>query len=416
MAGDIAGSRARTEAELAAAWQAVAGDDATLADADGRAYSVVFAGRRWGGPGPDFQGAVLARPDGTLVRGDVEIHRRASGWALHGHDADPAYASVVLHVVQSNDALTVDCHGRVVPTVSLDDNVGGGLFRAGHRASPCEPAVPALLRVVEAAGRERFREKVARFERDLQRTPADQVVWRGISEALGYSPNVKPFAHLADVVSWARCADVARRHGPVGLTALLLGSAGFLDAASLAEAHVWRALEWQGDVRQELTTADWHLASVRAANHPARRLRGLVDLAERWLRCQPTASPTEQLLSAVRGAASDRRPRLWRLVEATPWIGRGRAQVIAGNVLLPFAAAAGCGEAWALYERAPREPTNHIVRYMGEQLALPSAAIKRACQQQGLLHLFKRTCAARRCDECAARARRSEPARPGQLV
>src|SRR5918912_270652 len=52
--------RTPTEAELAAAWEAGAGGPTPLVDSRGRRLHVVFPGRRWGGPGPDFRRAVLA--------------------------------------------------------------------------------------------------------------------------------------------------------------------------------------------------------------------------------------------------------------------------------------------------------------------------------------------------------------------
>jgi hypothetical protein len=78
--------------------------------------------------------------------------------------------------------------------------------------------------------------------------------------------------------------------------------------------------------------------------------------------------------------------------------------VIVVNVLLPFASAAGLAEAAALFERLPGEPANRIVRYMAGQLGGPEQLVRfrGACQQQGLLHLFKLTCAARVCERCPA--------------
>src|SRR5262249_11265829 len=66
-------------------------------------------------------------------------------------------------------------------------------------------------------------------------------------------------------------------------------------------------------------------------------------------------------LAAVARAAHARWPALWRFAYAPPWVGRGRAQVIANNVLVPFAAAAGLPDAAAeLYERLPGEPSNRV--------------------------------------------------------
>ena len=64
---------------------------------------VIFPGRRGRGPGPDFRGAVIAGPSAIPVRGDVELHVRASDFRGHGHHRDPAYQNIVLHVVFHDD-------------------------------------------------------------------------------------------------------------------------------------------------------------------------------------------------------------------------------------------------------------------------------------------------------------------------
>jgi len=120
------------------------------------------------------------------------------------------------------------------------------------------------------------------------------------------------------------------------------------------------------------------------------------------------SGPAEYVLEQIAvAAAGRRRTSLWRLGRASPWIGVGRAQVIANNVLLPFAAAAGVGEAAGLFERAAGEPSNRVLRYMASQLGGGTGIrFNGACHQQGLLHLFQHTCAARVCERCPARALR----------
>ena len=79
------------------------------------------------------------------------------------------------------------------------------------------------------------------------------------------------------------------------------------------------------------------------------------------------------------------------------------------NVLVPFAVAAGCADAADLFDRLPGEPSNRVVRYMAEQLGQTAGTTERrvrfrgALLQQGLLHLFKATCATRLCGACPAR-------------
>lgn len=408
--------RLRSEHELADAWQQRAYAARWLVDCCGRHLRVVFPGRRWGGPGPDFVGAVLAQMDGTLVRGDVEIHLRASSWSAHRHASDPAYARVVLHVVQDADAVVVAADGGHLSTVTLEPERNSlelgspelvrGPPRGGLERVPCVRDAAAVLQIVEAAGNERFRARAARFEGDLSAVDADQVVWRGVAEALGYQRNRQPFGQLADAVPWAQAVTVVAERGPVGLAGLLLGVAGLLGEATLPEAHAWRALQRTQAWRAVLAAHSWDRRQVRAANTPAQRCRGLAELAARWVAAaaERHVGLAEQALEAVEHATRVRHPRLWCFVCAAPWIGRGRAQVVAVNVLLPFAAAAGVGEAAELYGRLPGEPSNRVVRYMAQQLGAPAVRFRGARHQQGLLQLFKMTCATRLCECCPARA------------
>jgi hypothetical protein len=145
---------------------------------------------------------------------------------------------------------------------------------------------------------------------------------------------------------------------------------------------------------------------VRAANAPEQRCRGLAEVAARWMAADGARAgrgPAEQVLADVATASRARWPKLWPLTSAAPWIGRGRAQIIAINVLVPFAAAGGLAEAHNLFERLPGEPSNRVLRYMAGQLGGPGVRFRGACHQQGLLHLFNFTCAARVCERCPAR-------------
>src|SRR5258706_3172195 len=92
------------ETELIARWAAGEWREATLLASDGQQYRVVYEGRRGGGAGPDFRDAVLACPDGARLHGDVELYLRAANWRAHGHQRDPRYDDVVLHVVLAGSA------------------------------------------------------------------------------------------------------------------------------------------------------------------------------------------------------------------------------------------------------------------------------------------------------------------------
>ena len=80
----------------------------------GEAIEVVDPGRRNPNAGPDFFNAKVRIGD-RLWAGNVEMHLRASDWTVHGHSADKAYDSVVLHVVTEADAEVFRSNGEAVP-------------------------------------------------------------------------------------------------------------------------------------------------------------------------------------------------------------------------------------------------------------------------------------------------------------
>lgn len=386
----------RSEEALCRAWEQRCFGPEALVDSAGRRLTVVFPGRRWGGPGPDFRGAVLAREDGTLIRGDVEVHLRSSGWRAHGHAADPLYRNVMLHVVGAADATASADDGRSIPSLLLapaEDSPAS----ISSLPAPCTRHPADVRRVLREAGRQRFAAKTARLEGDITWAGPEQTLWRGVAEALGYSANADPMQRLAEAVTWPEAAASAG-DGSQAVSALLLGSAGLLEAFSPLEANVWRSLEARG-ARCWLSVSAWHRAAVRPASDPARRLRGLAEIARRWSALR--GEHITELLAAVRSPGGAPRAPLEALF-ASPFVGAGRARILVVNVLLPFAAACGLDEAASVYERMPAEPHSRPTRYMATQLGLPPGTRLTACDQQGLLHLFKSSCTARHCERCPA--------------
>ena len=68
--------------------------------------------------GPDFLNARIEL-DGKGMTGPVEIHVRERDWFVHGHDTDPRYGAVILHVVLYASAAGKS--PRRLPTIILAD-------------------------------------------------------------------------------------------------------------------------------------------------------------------------------------------------------------------------------------------------------------------------------------------------------
>lgn len=78
-------------------------------------------------------------PDGTIRRGDVEIHLRCSDWRQHRHQWDPRYHRVILHVIATG-ALKAVPHERfrLIPTVALPQETA-----SSHVRCPANSQVPS---------------------------------------------------------------------------------------------------------------------------------------------------------------------------------------------------------------------------------------------------------------------------------
>jgi hypothetical protein len=375
----------RREADLAARWAAGAWRGAILRSEEGETFRVVFEGRRGGGAGPDFRDAVLARADGVYCYGDIELHLRPAGWHAHGHASDPRYNDLALHVVLSRSgrdpSRTALASGATVPLVVLDDGLSlpsispnGDSFRW-----PCADTALAgdskhLAALLHAAGMARFVGHATQLECLLHDAEGDEhgghmwdapnrVLWLTLAEALGYG----------------RDRVALRRLGQS-----LLGNAESLEYADLPAIERSRAAGLLA----------WH---ARWGPHG-----GPWEALERHLRAgEPRvalASLRAALRVAERGAVSP-----------------GRADIVAVNVVLPFAAALGATRgdmalrerATALYSAWLGLPSNQIVREMARTLGL--ARLPRgALAQQGLHHLWQAYCREKCCARC--------PCNPGAPV
>ncbi len=386
------------EALLARLWRERAARREAFTTLDGRRVRVLYPGRPGTGAGPDFRDALLER-DGTTVRGDVEVHRRLGEWYSHGHHRDPRYQGVVLHVVAvaGRAAASALSGGGQAPVVELAPLMASPPPGDGEAQSPLWPLlasrgypVPAgpqaLAGLLDAAGEARFLGKSGAFFRDLKSQEAQEVLYRGLMEALGYSRNRQAFLELARRVPYVQARDhalqVPRAQRPRVLEELLLRESGL----ALGQGSHPAPIAWQ-------------LAQVRPTNHPRRRIAGAARLVARYLEVG--------LLKGLAGLALE---GSWQalerglMVDGQPGdrpapIGRARAGDMAVNVVLPFFHALACqrgdrrlaAAALALYRDYPSLQDNELTREMCRHL-LPEGwkeVVTSARRQQGLLHLFK---------------------------
>ena len=141
-------------------WQHRLFDHTKLVTTDGRKLRIIDNGQLNTDSGPDFFNAKISI-DGCVWAGNVEMHRRASDWRRHNHHLDPAYDSVVLHVVEVADTPVYRMNGEEIPTLVLSCSPS---FRSDYEtlvshssSQSCAPHIaelgPIVLNCIKEIGR-----------------------------------------------------------------------------------------------------------------------------------------------------------------------------------------------------------------------------------------------------------------------
>ena len=413
--------------------------------------------------GPDFQGAQL-RFNGKLFVGDVEVHLDQPCWREHGHDRDPRYNNVLLHVVLNPvraEYRVETAAGRAIPHLNLD-TLGGiaghtlgalpdaedhpGLSPRMHGSCNrflAEGAPELLVDFIRLSGDWRMLNKARQFEERMAAAGGNQAAYEMLCKALGYRQFTEPFQRLARALPYERAAQLALQE-PYLLEAALLQLAGLLpekqaDVDALP-AHGQRLAALRAEKLAGLRPLglDWPLAGVRPNNYPPRRLAGLAGFLGRVAR-GGFSNALERLWQdemdpvALRKSFEALFPRplgFWAshyrfdgkaLEKPCAVVGAGRVRSIIGNIFVPLALAETRrrgDQSWedrifAFYHRLPMEPDNGVYKRMLPRVLGDHPMRMTFHLQQGLLQMHEDWCRANpSCRNCALLAYLDNRARP----
>lgn len=335
-----------------------------LTTVDGRPVEVLHPGFWNRESGPDFRGAVVRIAGELVPSGDVEIDLHSSGWKSHGHDRNPAFKQVALHVVWEGDARSQ------LPTLVLKDVLDAPIAElslwigrdgleppllSGQCSAPLkELSAPQLADLLNQAAFVRFQSKARQFQSRARQAGWEQALWEGLFRALGYKHNIWPMQRLAEL----RPLLLQDEAAPLPLQARLFGLAGLLPeeigAAHASAAQYVRQL-WDHWWRERNAWFDhalpkklWRFNGLRPANHPQRRLalaahwlarKTLVSELEHW--CAKKTTELLPSLHKIFRVDDDFWCRQWtfrsaRLKSSQPLLGPPRLTDIAVNVILPW--------------------------------------------------------------------------------
>lgn len=374
--------------------------------------------------GPDFLEARVMI-DGQEWAGNIEMHVRASDWHKHGHDGNPEYDNVILHVVAKDDARITQPDGSEIPQLVMHVDpgfaeLGRTLLKEESRIMPYCQGQPLKLHPVYiesclgSLAMARLQRKCGDINRYMESHEDNwsQASFMIFARALGFGTNGDTMEQLAGSLNihiLERYRDV-----PEFIQAMLFGQACMLDNP-VDDFHKYLARQYDHFKRRynltPLKNPLWRHSSRIPANTPARRIAMLASMvAEELFEYGMGLSKVDDvnILYALLNVPMTKywdRHYTFGCPSTTdlPQYSRGTAARIIINAFIPLIYHYGvtmgeisrCETAVELLESMESE-SNAIIQGFKKAGFKPRSAFI----GQGMIQLHKEYCQKRRCIEC----------------
>lgn len=405
-------------------WQYALYRPDALTTTEGEQVTVVSPGIRNRDAGPDFSAARI-RLNQTLFAGNVELHLKSSDWLRHGHQHDPAYDRLVLHVVYEHD--TGPELPNHIPVLQLKDHIPDYVLAQytsllqTPAALPCQHRLHEIPEVIRESWlnrmlAERWEEKLGDWQLQLAQAGNDWrtlFYWR-LAAAFGLNVNAQPFLMLAQSLALTLLAK--HHHNLFQLEALLFGQAGMLTGdftddypTRLQQEYRFLAQKYR---LQSIPAALWKFMRMRPANFPTIRIAQLAALIHQ----------SETLMAAMMQTGSYKALELQLSVKASAYwdghfrfdtptavnskkqLGEAAIQYLIINAIAPmqFLYHGEQGNLTAqeaalqLLESIPAEKNSRLTPWVEAGWQAGHAG-----HSQALIQLFTNYCSSKRCLECA---------------
>jgi hypothetical protein len=414
------------EALLHYVWQYQYFNKEGLSTTTGESVQVLHTGFYNTDAGPDFSESIIRI--GTIEwAGHIEIHVKASEWLQHGHQHNPAYNGVILHVVWEEDSSITLPNGSALPTLELKQRVPADLlqkwetFLSNPYTIPCQPLFGYVsdikkLSMLDRSLLHRLERKAEVVKKLYKATGNDweETAYRLLAQNMGFKINSEAFLRLAEAMP----LKLIRKHvdQPLQVEAFLFGQAGFLEMDTDEEYLQGLQREWSFLKKKYklhdtgLSRHDWKYLRLRPANFPTVRLAQMAALLQQnphiFSLFLNTESPA-QLNKALQVEPSLYWQQHYDVGKTSKrqisGLGPDSLENILINTVTPLLVAYShekdqsvyLDRAIALLENLPAED-NKITRFWKElQLKLSHAA-----DAQGSIELYNEFCMPRRCLQC----------------
>lgn len=370
---------------------------------EGQPVEILSVGEHNRDAGPDYSHAHIRIGNKEWI-GNIEIHICSSDWIKHHHHTDPAYDTVILHVVRTADKPIYNSRGELVPQCELqypsDKDYLSGLFSAAQQMDSATGRIGCAEQLLSDPElmTEGWRKTLLRKRLECKRESINRLLtitkgsWEhalyiSLARNFGFHTNSVPFEELA--INTPLSYLQKHRDSLFQLTALLMGQAGLIDADEESLRKEYEFLRVKFNL-EPMDASIWKHARMRPQNSPELRIRQFAQLLFR----------SEALLSKI----LDRH----ELKELVPLfevdkMGRSSIDILLINTVIPYkyAYALHLNDANATEEAmrlmAQISPENNTItrqwRVLGQQVC-------NAADTQALLHLYLNYCQHHDCINC----------------
>jgi hypothetical protein len=421
-----------TEKHLQALWNNQKFLRETLLDDQKNKLKILKPGTWNREPGPDFKNGLLEL-NGKRISGDIELHLTPELWNAHGHQFDPNYNNVKLHIVWENRKFTrVPPH---IPVLELKSQLAVSTDKIWeltditnysktciHPNAECSEYINLIndqqLRFVfRAAGLSRLQRKAAQFKLSVMKYGLQQAFFLLIADALGFKNNRKAFRQLADAACSQKLNSLNNNEEK---EAYLWGKSNLLPDTSQNEVltelvpfteKVWK--NWWHLRESSDQSITWSRSSQRPFNSPERRLAALVAIMEKCdYKIEDILLKSKELIQSP-NSLKEWFAEFFEL--ESPWtgmcnfkrklqkpcrlIGNSRQLDIIVNSFLPALAYLNGNDIKAneqlymFYCSLPKSQDNHILDIAKYRFFIPPARmkhiVKKSVDQQGVMQLMQ---------------------------
>jgi len=406
---------------------------------------ILFQGKWNTAAGPDFRSAILIIGN-EKIQGDVEIHKIENDWQHHKHHEDENYNDVILHVVFRNDIdkkFTISEDGTKIPILILQDNLdpqvnklwkkyGGKSFDTRQiETIPCRlsdnlKTEPELLKTLSYFGKTRFKRKSKRFSAELFNSDFNQIIYKGIMEALGYSKNKIPFLKLASDFSYKKLQSFSKiLNSPTELFCLLVIKSGidlpkynykFINDEIL---DLYKKMKYKlgYDLTNGMSSSyNWNFFRLRPTNHPLYRMWQISPFLYSILN-KNLANKIFSIFSVSQKKSikyNQFKQNFYNLINKSDKkrqkVGRYRCDDIFVNIILPvgyiYAETLDYGKLKSIikntYFNLSKLSENYITKYIRSRLQdnIKNSRKIKLIHQQGMIQLYYRFCNHHDCENC----------------